>query len=228
MSTMQWERVAPPYYWAEIDDYVIADRHLPDGTRQHMVRGTVEPGRVVRNAQIIGHAESGISLRSAPLSSLSQPGAVTDELFRVDSESYVSRVSKMTMRRALAGEVSLTGNPIQGLWVLRKHTGELVDFNQYRNDLAEHNELTIAAPATGECRFTLPEFWDVLKLPDKQAIVFIAPAAAGAVWIDWSRRVYGAGTEPNSAVLSTNCYTGRNWKLKIQNDAIRWFLDNRA
>ena len=33
---------------------IIADRHLPDGTRQHLVKGSVHKGTVVANAQIIG------------------------------------------------------------------------------------------------------------------------------------------------------------------------------
>lgn len=52
-----WEAIDPPLWWPVIADYVVADRHLDDGTRQHMVRGHVEPGRVVRSAQIIGQAD---------------------------------------------------------------------------------------------------------------------------------------------------------------------------
>ena len=33
---------------------VIGDRYLPDGRRQHLVRGTVPDGTVVNNADIIG------------------------------------------------------------------------------------------------------------------------------------------------------------------------------
>jgi hypothetical protein len=51
-----WEYFNPPYYWQEINGEVIADRTLPDGTRQHMVRGHVTPGMVVCNAQIVGQA----------------------------------------------------------------------------------------------------------------------------------------------------------------------------
>lgn len=54
---MAWERVEPPYWWEKIQQHVIADRHLPDGTRQHMIRGRVAPGTVVNNAQIIGEAD---------------------------------------------------------------------------------------------------------------------------------------------------------------------------
>ncbi len=51
---MDWEYFDHPIYWNEINDFVIADRHLPDGMRQHMVKGHVESGKVVCNAQIIG------------------------------------------------------------------------------------------------------------------------------------------------------------------------------
>lgn len=51
---MLWQRVNPPIKWTPADAVIIADRHLPDGTRQHMVRGSVVPGRVVNNAQVIG------------------------------------------------------------------------------------------------------------------------------------------------------------------------------
>lgn len=53
-NTKPWERVDPPLYWPQIGKYIVADRHLPDGTRQHMVRGHVESGCVVNNAQILG------------------------------------------------------------------------------------------------------------------------------------------------------------------------------
>lgn len=48
-----WDKLDPPVWWEAIKDFVIADRHLPDGTRQHMVRGNVAPGLVVNNAQVI-------------------------------------------------------------------------------------------------------------------------------------------------------------------------------
>jgi len=55
-DVMPWERADPPLWWPALKDLVIADHHLPDGTRQHMVRGHVEPGLVVSNAQVIGEA----------------------------------------------------------------------------------------------------------------------------------------------------------------------------
>jgi hypothetical protein len=34
------------------------------------------------------------------------------------------------------------GNPMNGMWVLQTATGEMVDFDQYRHDLASRNGLT--------------------------------------------------------------------------------------
>lgn len=230
MDEMPWQRVEPPYYWDAIDDFIIADRYLPDGTRQHLVLGTVRAGRVVRNAQIIGLADGALRLREGPLSvTLSQPGARPDELVKMEDGGYVSRVSRVTMRRAVAGELSPNGNPLRGLWVLRKHNGELLGFHQYRNDLAAHYGLRIADPAHGEAGFLLPEYWDVLKLPEQVVTVFVAPpgAGGGSVWIDWSRRVFGPGQDPTEAPSSNRSYKGRSWKTQIQHDAIRWYLDNQ-
>lgn len=53
-EVMQWERVNPPIWWAVAGTHVVADRHLPDGTRQHMVKGHVAPGLVIANAQVVG------------------------------------------------------------------------------------------------------------------------------------------------------------------------------
>lgn len=35
------------------------------------------------------------------------------------------------------------GNPMSGRWVLRDAAGALIDFDQFRNDLAEHNNLRL-------------------------------------------------------------------------------------
>lgn len=53
-GVMKWEQVIPPIHWPAAEAVIVADRHLPDGTRQHMVRGCVQPGLVVANAQVIG------------------------------------------------------------------------------------------------------------------------------------------------------------------------------
>lgn len=52
-----WTQLSPPYYWSVVDDYVLADRHLPDGTRQHLVQGHAAPGLIVCNAQVFGAAD---------------------------------------------------------------------------------------------------------------------------------------------------------------------------
>ena len=36
------------------------------------------------------------------------------------------------------------GNPINGRWVLRDPSGQWIDFDQYRNDLAERHNLELA------------------------------------------------------------------------------------
>lgn len=50
---MKWERVAPPVQWDAAQALIVADRHLPDGTRQHMIQGSAQPGLVVANAHVI-------------------------------------------------------------------------------------------------------------------------------------------------------------------------------
>lgn len=57
-GAMKWQRVTPALFWRKANALIVADRHLPDGTRQHMVQGSVRPGRVVDGAQIIGEADS--------------------------------------------------------------------------------------------------------------------------------------------------------------------------
>lgn len=57
-GAMKWERVTPPIPWPAANAVIVADRHLPDGTRQHMVQGGAQPGRVVANAQVIGEDDS--------------------------------------------------------------------------------------------------------------------------------------------------------------------------
>jgi hypothetical protein len=81
-GVMKWERVVPPYFWANANKLVVADRHLPDGTRQHMVPGHVAAGAVVDNAQIIGQLDAldaqysrRIQIRSAtPVDSMNEGG----------------------------------------------------------------------------------------------------------------------------------------------------------
>ena len=56
-GVMKWERVNPPCPWPAANTVVVADRHLPDGTRQHMVPGSVPIGLVIANAQVIGQED---------------------------------------------------------------------------------------------------------------------------------------------------------------------------
>lgn len=72
-DVMPWERVVPPLWWPKAGMYVVADRHLPDGTRQHMVPGNVTPGLVIANAEIVGEADAHDALFSDKLSHLSAP-----------------------------------------------------------------------------------------------------------------------------------------------------------
>ena len=46
----EWEK--NPIHWKGF--VVIGDRHLPDGKRQHLVRGSVPNNTVINNADIIG------------------------------------------------------------------------------------------------------------------------------------------------------------------------------
>lgn len=57
-GNMKWERISPPLYWPAAKAFIVADRHLPDGTRQHMIQGSVAAGRTVDNAQVIGEADT--------------------------------------------------------------------------------------------------------------------------------------------------------------------------
>jgi len=69
---LPWERVKPPLWWPAAKTDVIADRHLPDGTRQHMVKGRVEPGLVIQNAQVVGEDDVPDAQFSEHLSHLSK------------------------------------------------------------------------------------------------------------------------------------------------------------
>lgn len=53
-GAMKWERVTLPLWWPLAHRHIVADRHLPDGTRQHLVEGSVAPGWVLANAQVLG------------------------------------------------------------------------------------------------------------------------------------------------------------------------------
>lgn len=53
-----WDRVDPPIWWPKANAYVIGDRHLPDGTRQHIIQGHAVAGLVIANAQVFGDKDS--------------------------------------------------------------------------------------------------------------------------------------------------------------------------
>ncbi|WP_186214801.1 hypothetical protein [Burkholderia gladioli] len=61
-------------------------------------------------------------------------------LRQTSEDNYVSECG-FTMQREYGRTPN--GNLLGGRWVLRKE-GEFVDFDQYRNDLAERNNMTIA------------------------------------------------------------------------------------
>ena len=71
-GNMKWERVVPPVHWASANATIIADRHLPDGKRQHMVVGSAKAGLVIDNADVIGQDDALDAEFSTVLSHLSK------------------------------------------------------------------------------------------------------------------------------------------------------------
>lgn len=71
-GVMKWQRVNPPLQWDAAKAVIVADRHLPDGTRQHMVRGSVPDGILIANAQVIGQDDAPQAEFSEVFSHLSQ------------------------------------------------------------------------------------------------------------------------------------------------------------
>lgn len=134
--SMQWERVAPPLWWPAAQMYVMADRHLPDGTRQHMVPGHVKPGLVIANAEVIGASDVPDADFSDSLSSLSvaltaQLGeaAIPDEdlidgtwyLVHYERHGSVYRVPALYRKNASAFySHEFTGIPARWLKVVRQ------------------------------------------------------------------------------------------------------------
>lgn len=57
-GVMKWQRVSPPLHWPAANAFIVADRHLLDGTRQHMIQGRAAAGLVVSNAQVIGEDDT--------------------------------------------------------------------------------------------------------------------------------------------------------------------------
>jgi hypothetical protein len=61
-------------------------------------------------------------------------------LFGVTDDEY--RNNDGTVLRREHGETP-NGNPLNGRWVLRNSKGLFIDFDRYRNDIAERNGLTL-------------------------------------------------------------------------------------
>lgn len=70
-ETMNWEKIDPPMWWPAAGRFIMADRTLPDGTRQHMVQGRVAHGTVIANAEVIGADDAPDAAFSESLSHLS-------------------------------------------------------------------------------------------------------------------------------------------------------------
>lgn len=61
--------------------------------------------------------------------------------YNAERDSYAS-VEGLSVARE-HDTLTPNGNPMSGRWVLRDAAGTLLDFNRYRNDLAEHNGLKL-------------------------------------------------------------------------------------
>lgn len=73
-GVMKWERVERPLWWPAARAHIVADRHLPDGTRQHMLDVDVQVGAVLCGAQLVGRdsvQSAEFSSRSSHLSAVS-------------------------------------------------------------------------------------------------------------------------------------------------------------
>jgi hypothetical protein len=70
-GVMHWKKVEPPLWWEAGGLHIIADRHLPDGTRQHMIEGKAPKGLVIGGAQVFGKDDLPNTKFSLTLSHLS-------------------------------------------------------------------------------------------------------------------------------------------------------------
>lgn len=68
-----WFRVVPALWWPQAQAYVVADSHMPDGTRRHLVRGTCVPGHIVAGAQVLGEEDQAPPVTCTELSHLCHP-----------------------------------------------------------------------------------------------------------------------------------------------------------
>lgn len=62
-------------------------------------------------------------------------------IFHKESEDLYRSADGRSMGRE--NGLDPKGNPIGGRWVLRSESGEFVDFDQYRHDLASRNGLDL-------------------------------------------------------------------------------------
>lgn len=53
----KWFRVEPAYWWTDAKLFVIGDRYVADGRRQHLVQGSVLENTVIGNADVFGDVE---------------------------------------------------------------------------------------------------------------------------------------------------------------------------
>lgn len=68
---IEWERIEPPIWWEAIQDFIVADGCCDNGLRAHMVMGHSAPGRIVRNALVVGLEDHPGARYSQKLSHLS-------------------------------------------------------------------------------------------------------------------------------------------------------------
>lgn len=59
---------------------------------------------------------------------------IDDEVYRLPNGEELQRET---------ASLTPNGNKMNGRWVLRNKEGDLIDFDQYRNDLAERNNFEI-------------------------------------------------------------------------------------
>jgi len=67
---------------------------------------------------------------------------MTTIMFKVSHDEYISDVFETIKLIRLTEGVTENGNPLKGKWGLFKN-GELVDYDRYINDIAEHHNLTL-------------------------------------------------------------------------------------
>lgn len=71
-----WFRVVPALWWPQARAYVVADSHLPDGTRRHLVRGSCLPDHIVAGALVLGEEDQAPPVMCTELSPLCHPAVL--------------------------------------------------------------------------------------------------------------------------------------------------------